>query len=163
MKSKIKSNLLFISFTSFFLFVLDIAWRMDLGMDMRLLVFLIILYINSIFILEIKEFIFREASITDSLFEFFSVALTGLSNIGLFAYVYYVYGVESSSGVIVGDFITSLYFSIVTWTTLGYGDLTPTSGLRLVASLEALLGYVYMAILIGLFLNLLQSKKSKNS
>src|SRR5690554_7474421 len=51
----------------------------------------------------------------------------------------YKVGVEGPAGVIIGDFITSLYFSIVTWTTLGYGDLKPTDELRLLASLEALM------------------------
>lgn len=95
-------------------------------------------------------------------FELFSVAITGLSNIELFAYIYYKVGVEGPAGIIVGDFVASLYFSIVTWTTLGYGDLKPIDELRLVASLEALMGYVYMAVLIGLFLNLIQVKKSKS-
>ncbi|HWA91682.1 MAG TPA: ion channel [Rhizomicrobium sp.] len=41
------------------------------------------------------------------------------------------------------------YFSVVTWTTLGYGDLYPTDSMRLVAASGAMLGYVYSGILIG--------------
>ena len=122
-----------------------------------------ILVINSVLFLEIKEFLSREENIKDSFYKLLNVSLTGLSNIGLFAYIYYKAGVEGPAGVIVGDFITSLYFSIVTWTTLGYGDLKPTDELRLLASLEAFMGYIYMAVLIGLFLNLCQVKKSTNS
>lgn len=122
-----------------------------------------IIVINSVFFLEIKGFLSREENIKDSFYELLNVSLTGLSNIGLFAYIYYKAGVEGPAGVIVGDFITSLYFSIVTWTTLGYGDLKPTDELRLLASLEAFMGYIYMAVLIGLFLNLFQVKKSTNS
>jgi uncharacterized protein YjbI with pentapeptide repeats len=46
------------------------------------------------------------------------------------------------------DFSTSLYFSIVTFTTLGYGDLVPHGAYRLVAGCEALSGI----FLVGLFL-----------
>lgn len=43
-----------------------------------------------------------------------------------------------------------LYYSFVTLTTLGYGDVTPTHPLaRSLATLEAILGQFYVAILIG--------------
>src|SRR5262245_2642190 len=45
--------------------------------------------------------------------------------------------------------ITCLYFSIVTWTTLGYGDVRPSIDARFVAASEALLGYIWMAFLSG--------------
>jgi hypothetical protein len=44
-----------------------------------------------------------------------------------------------------------LYFSIVTWTTLGYGDVVPTDASRMIAASEALVGYIFMAILISSF------------
>ena len=47
--------------------------------------------------------------------------------------------------------ITCFYFSIVTWTTLGYGDVRPSMDARLVAASEALLGYIWMAFFIGMF------------
>lgn len=47
--------------------------------------------------------------------------------------------------------ITCLYFSIVTWTTLGYGDVRPSMDARFVAASEALLGYIWMAFFIGMF------------
>lgn len=50
-----------------------------------------------------------------------------------------------------GDLDTQmLYFSIVTVTTVGYGDITPaTSIAQICAALEAALGTFYVAILIG--------------
>jgi Ion channel len=45
---------------------------------------------------------------------------------------------------------TGIYFSIVTWTTLGYGDLHPSAGLWPVAAAEAVIGYLFSGILIGL-------------
>ena len=43
-----------------------------------------------------------------------------------------------------------LYFSIVTITTLGYGDVLPVSGqARMAAGFEAVVGVLYIAVLIG--------------
>lgn len=43
-----------------------------------------------------------------------------------------------------------LYFSLVTLTTLGYGDITPTAPLpRILTGLQAAFGTLYIAILIG--------------
>jgi hypothetical protein len=43
-----------------------------------------------------------------------------------------------------------LYFSFVTLTTLGYGDMVPlTSGAKAFAFLEAIFGQLYLAILIA--------------
>lgn len=48
------------------------------------------------------------------------------------------------------SFVQSIYFSVITITTLGYGDITPvTETARLLTAIEALSGIV----LLGLFLN----------
>lgn len=45
---------------------------------------------------------------------------------------------------------TSLYFSLITLTTVGYGDVTPVSDVaRMLASLEALTGTLFVAVLIS--------------
>jgi len=49
------------------------------------------------------------------------------------------------------DWIISVYFSAVTWTTVGYGDFVPTEWARIFAATEALIGYVWMAALIAVF------------
>jgi len=54
------------------------------------------------------------------------------------------------------DFISAIYFSIVTFTTLGYGDLKPAADFRLWAASEALVG----GILMGLFLFTLARRAS---
>lgn len=42
------------------------------------------------------------------------------------------------------------YFSLVTLSSLGYGDITPTTHMaRNLAALEAVLGQIYLAILVG--------------
>jgi hypothetical protein len=48
------------------------------------------------------------------------------------------------------DWINPLYFSVVTWTTLGYGDFTPPHELRLIAAIEALSGYVFFGMVVGI-------------
>jgi hypothetical protein len=48
-----------------------------------------------------------------------------------------------------------VYFSFVTLTTLGYGDVTPASpSARTLATLEALVGQLYLAILIARLVSL---------
>ena len=43
-----------------------------------------------------------------------------------------------------------LYFSLVTLTTLGYGDITPVSPIcRLAAAVEAATGTLYIAVFVG--------------
>jgi len=47
------------------------------------------------------------------------------------------------------DIYDSLYFSVVTLTTLGYGDIEPHGFFRAIASLQALLGYVFLGLLVA--------------
>lgn len=57
------------------------------------------------------------------------------------------------------SFIQSIYFSVITITTLGYGDITPvTETARLLSAVEALSGLV----LIGLFLNSLAHRRMES-
>ena len=45
-------------------------------------------------------------------------------------------------------YLNYLYFSVVTFTTLGYGDFRPIGGCRVLASIEALLGIFFVALFI---------------
>ena len=90
-----------------------------------------------------------------------------LAVIALWTAIYCAYGVETGysqrilqgpdNGVpvihteptITREFVPCLYFSIVTFTTLGYGDMSPPDNyLRLVAATEALLGAFLMALFV---------------
>ena len=52
------------------------------------------------------------------------------------------------------NWMTTLYFSFVTLTTLGYGDIVPTSAAaRIVALVEVITGYVMLGGLLGIFAN----------
>lgn len=44
-----------------------------------------------------------------------------------------------------GSFIDSLYFSIVSYTSLGFGDIIPTGWVRFLAGMEALTGLLLIA------------------
>jgi uncharacterized protein YjbI with pentapeptide repeats len=51
------------------------------------------------------------------------------------------------------NFGDSLYFSTITFTTLGYGDFSPTGWLRALSAIEAFLGVVNMGFLIAGYSN----------
>lgn len=70
-----------------------------------------------------------------------------------------VYMEQAGSGLNEIDAATSLYFSLVTWTTLGYGDYQPKADLQLVASAQALIGYLYL----GLIVSFLSAVLNKNN
>jgi len=66
-----------------------------------------------------------------------------------FALVHHAIGLHASTSA-ADSFWDALYFSIVTWTTLGYGDLTPLPELRVFAAIEALYGYIFFGLIVGL-------------
>ena len=80
------------------------------------------------------------------------VFFTAFSIILIYASIYSlsdsIIGIETA--VPVHSFWTNLYFSIVTFTTLGYGDLHPVSsiGIRLLAGSEAFLGAFILAYFV---------------
>ena len=80
------------------------------------------------------------------------VLLTALLIIFVYAGIYSLSGgiIAKSSSQPIHNFFTSLYFSIVTFTTLGYGDLHPVSSIvmRLLAGSEAFLGAFILAYFV---------------
>ena len=74
------------------------------------------------------------------------IFVTALVVIALFGSLYQYYaGPETVKGYD-GNF-NAFYFSAITFTTIGYGDYAPQQFLRFFASLEGLIGLVFMAIL----------------
>ncbi|AIF69577.1 hypothetical protein PAP_05885 [Palaeococcus pacificus DY20341] len=57
---------------------------------------------------------------------------------------------KPSTGKPIQDLLNSLYYSIVTFTTLGYGDINPTGIMKALSSLEALLGALLIATLVSI-------------
>ena len=61
-------------------------------------------------------------------------------------------------------FADILYFSFVTLATLGYGDVAPAHTVtRAIAVVEAVIGLLFMAILIARFVSLLSTQHAKRS
>lgn len=52
-----------------------------------------------------------------------------------------------------GENIDYIYFSVVTFTTLGYGDITPDGNGRVFAILEAISGFLFVPLLISQLIN----------
>jgi len=70
--------------------------------------------------------------------------LLHLSEILIWAIAYVGYGVMP-------DLVTATYFSAVTYTTTGYGDLVLPPGWRLMGGVEALTGILMSGLSTGLF------------
>jgi hypothetical protein len=81
-------------------------------------------------------------------FELMAVAVLILA----YAEVYRDYGLIDTDGNNPDhSSATALYFSLVTWTTVGYGDFKPAAAIRLIAASEGFVGYIGMAIFIVAF------------
>ncbi|MFK3873842.1 potassium channel family protein [Pseudoalteromonas rhizosphaerae] len=117
-------------------------------------IFFVGILVNYIFINDLRSILTTTKNLRELYKEYAWVLLVALINILIFSYTYHMFGIKYESVVIKGDWYNSIYFSIVTWTTLGYGDFLPVENLRLVAALQAIMGYFYMAFLVGLLLNI---------
>ena len=79
------------------------------------------------------------------------IVITGLFLIVMSALIYYICGGDSivpnliSEGYHLG-FRDAVYFSLVTFTSLGYGDLHPVGWMKIFSAGEALLGLTLMAL-----------------
>jgi hypothetical protein len=91
-----------------------------------------------------------------------NVVLFSLGLIGLCGLLYFLVGVEQGSqrlgldldhGLLANlmDLLGCLYFSVVTFTTLGYGDISPHGLARPLAAFEAFVGSFTMALFVVVF------------
>ena len=63
-----------------------------------------------------------------------------------FAFHYMHGGLIDGTGITNHDFKDCLYFSVTTFTTLGYGDLKPSKYLQFATSIQALSGVMFIAV-----------------
>jgi len=86
--------------------------------------------------------------------------------VNIFAVIYWRYGLLQNGSHVDINYLTSLYFSITTWTTLGYGDFAPVERIRHITSIQALLGYVGLGVFItlaaGYINNMATNRKAVN-
>ena len=80
----------------------------------------------------------------------------------IFAVFYFVLGVNMGDEILqlsvdnnlatnINHFLLTLYYSVVTFTTLGYGDITPFGFSRFFAALEAFIGSFTIALFVVVF------------
>jgi hypothetical protein len=111
----------------------------------------------------IKECIFKVLGYGENPFVFFWISFM---TILIFSVLFLFSGFEyntilvdrelsidfSQFGETVDDIGASLYVSVVTFSTLGYGDVHPIGISRMFACIEALLGLVFMSSFVATFL-----------
>ncbi len=105
----------------------------------------------------IKEKIFFSLAIvtTKAWSSYVSLAVTGLIINLLFALIFYFN--HSNFDGLNENYFSAFYYSVVTFTTLGYGDITPQGGwAQLLVIVEVVFGYVTL----GVFVYLLSRKVS---
>lgn len=92
----------------------------------------------------------------------YRVVLFSLFSIFTFAIIFFLIGITDGSSDIrfssaspllenIQNFLYTTYFSVVTFTTLGYGDLAPTGWARSFAAIEAFLGSFTLALFVVVF------------
>ncbi len=69
-----------------------------------------------------------------------------------FAHIYGEKGLIINGKFTLPEIGTSYYFSGITWTTIGYGDITPSVAARPFAVCEATFGYFAMSLIFIVFL-----------
>ena len=83
------------------------------------------------------------------LFGIFAVIFLHTLEIWMFGIVYWLLQLWPSLGYITGGgaahIFDSVYFSAITYTTVGYGDVAPAGSLRFLAGTEAMAGLVLIA------------------
>lgn len=79
--------------------------------------------------------------------------IDGLVSISLcilgFALAYRIGGIVGPDGVYTDRILDFVYFSAVTFSTLGFGDFQPSERMRLLAAFQALLGNLHLGVIVG--------------
>ena len=60
------------------------------------------------------------------------------------------------------NFGSALYLSIITWTSVGFGDLVPTTDTRAIAAAESIFGYLFMAALAAVLIRWMHRPTKKS-
>ena len=80
----------------------------------------------------------------------FDTLVSGLFLIMAFSLLYWAGGLSVSEGKTYSpSALDALYFSAVTFSTLGYGDFAPSQDFRILAALEAIIGNLHLGMIAG--------------
>jgi hypothetical protein len=96
-------------------------------------------------------------------FTFLRILSVWLGIISLFGLLYYFLPTTSSylfitkTGVPTTSFYESMYFSFITATTTGFGDISPLGFFRLIAIIEVILGLLVLAVVTSKLVSLKQN------
>lgn len=100
--------------------------------------------------------IFKNSSFSKSSFYIYFFSMIVLYIVG-FSGIYRSTGLMCSNTLITDlGFLHSLYFSITIWSGLGFESCAPTPYGRLWVSVEVLLGYLFLGLLIALLVRTVQ-------
>lgn len=82
-----------------------------------------------------------------------------------FTLLYWICGLENITGIDPSkgsEFMQAYYFSVQTFTTVGYGQMSPTGmGTQIVSSIEAFVGFLSFSLATGLLYGRFSKPKSK--
>lgn len=67
----------------------------------------------------------------------------------VFSLIYRFYGLDGPDGIMPEKSSDFIYFSTVTFSTLGYGDFSPTPPARLYAAGQAIVGNLHLGMIVG--------------
>jgi hypothetical protein len=106
-----------------------------------------------------KRFWFRAWSLIDYGRSLAKPATYALSLAGVFGVIYWLdmvlgWGLMDYSGT-AESWLTPFYYSIVTYTTLGFGDITPKHWFgEVIVVIEVMLGYTTLGLLLSILANM---------
>lgn len=169
-----KSLLIFMTILAFAILIgILIAGKYETITPLLIVLFIQLVFFSVIFI-NLLGYIFEHQEVTlNSLYS----AITSYLILGILFAIFYTFAAmispeifqytASSKPVLKiyphpAFFSDALYFSFVTLGTLGYGDLVPVFGpIKMIASLEAIIGQLYIAILIARLVSVRKSGTPK--
>lgn len=79
----------------------------------------------------------------------FDTMISAVFMILVFSVLYRNVGLLSEGKIIRPSLLDAIYFSSVTFSTLGYGDFAPHPSARMIAATQALLGNLHLGMVVG--------------
>lgn len=113
-------------------------------------------YLFSLFVSIVSFYLLFKSRNKNTLFALIILLFNSVAIVIFFAIIYLANGLN---GATCPTHQQALYFSLLTWTTLGYGDYSPTDNIQMVAAFQSFLGYMFLGNLAGISLSILQQKE----